>query len=249
MKQGPVKGRRSNRERMWKPGRFQSMIPDEVMYTAGIKALVRRMQGRKAGGLISDFLRARRGLRATGVKIAGAGKLVVEDITNRVDGYTGNAFYKVTLGRRSFFVKEYERGKAREKLRPQYDLAAQQMSAMREASALIAKAELPNVAVAEYSLGYTGKTHSWIVSDFYEGETVGWARAHIPNEILPIESGSPTTIPWARAHIPNEIWVQTELATSILRAKGFVDVTAVNMLWCPKLEKIVIIDLRKVRLP
>ncbi|HZX20244.1 MAG TPA: hypothetical protein VFF13_04470 [archaeon] len=141
-------------------------------------------------------------------------------------GNTATAAYSVQIGDKIFFIKEQARGKARyDSFRAYFDLAAPQGEALERAEKLVLKnkKQFPNIEIAKPRLTWTNRGLSFLVTDFYDGKTLDKINPKI---------------------IPDDIYTQFLEVTKLLTSYGFHDFHPSNIIWLPKDNKIVFIDLR-----
>lgn len=147
---------------------------------------------------------------------------------------SGTHFYKLSIGNKSFFVKEIVRGQEGKKFIPNFDDPRGQIDALLKAKTLISKtADFNDFFVAEPHFALSSENHLFLATDFYEGVKV--------KDIL--------NSPKLKEKYPLFKVIDFEYLHSLnkfLEKNKIFDFAAYNLIYVPQLKKIVIFDLRLV---
>lgn len=197
--------------------RFNAKTNTHIRYSPWFRTFMRDNPN-----MIKNFLAAREEL-FRGKPIIAMGSCVVERL--RRAGNAHSFLYAVQAGNKVFFVKETNHHHLGELFVPELDLAHHQIDVLDQAHELVSQSLRfqSHFEITRYHFAWANGLDSFLVTDYYPGDTLSRGTAGIPTTIKEMIPGF----------------------ERFLRDHGFLDLHRDNLLWSPERKKVVVLDLRK----
>ena len=206
---------------------MQYFIPKAILHSQLAQSIVRAQPH-----VISNFLRARRLALENPSKTVSYGQVELKRLTGTVGGLSASEYYRMNIGKLSFFVKEFNRAHLGPRFNSSLEDAAVQMKTLERAkNALREDPRFSQFVVAEPHFAFSGSDSMYLVSQYHVGVPVNQIRssAKLAREVS-----------WS-AHDEKMI---KDLADYLENKKSIFDANDYNILWCKDIHKFVIIDVR-----
>ncbi len=189
-------------------------------------------------GLIKAFLSAREKIRVGAEKSVKIGSIELTDLRKVSPGCVANGFYKLSVGGRHFFVKESLREFPKDQFDALLDAPLAQAIAAKKAAAVIKRLSAFKDAfvVARPHFVFQGTDRMFVATEFYEGKTF--------DKYFPADQNGLCAEEFNRSTVFRDNFFKVYRLKDILNRNGIFDASNKNILWCPSLQKFVLLDLR-----